>query len=205
VTTMTHLASLCQRVAQASLLLGASLATSAALAVNNLPGGPAVNQLDLHPPVTRIASDIQGLHVGILIVCLVIFVLVFGVMFYSVLKHRKSLGAKAANFHESVGVEIAWTVLPLIIVIGMGAAATKSVVADAVAANPERPVPSSGPARQVSLAGSKIDTTRFNTPDPLRPAMNQSSPWKVTSWEWSRAARLSPAMARTWRVRGLNW
>jgi cytochrome c oxidase subunit 2 len=50
-------------------------------------------------------------------------------MFYSILKHRKSVGHKAANFHESLGVEIAWTVVPFIIVIGMGAMATRTVVA----------------------------------------------------------------------------
>jgi cytochrome c oxidase subunit II len=126
---MTQLSSLCQRAAQAGLLAGASLTASAALAVNNLPGGPAVNQLDLHPPVTRIAADIQTLHFWMLVICVVIFVAVFGVMFYSVFKHRKSKGAKAANFHESVSVEIAWTVVPLIIVIAMGAGATKGVVA----------------------------------------------------------------------------
>jgi cytochrome c oxidase subunit II len=126
---MTHLSSLRHRLTQASLVLGAGLATTAALAVNNLPGGPAVNQIDLHPPVTQIATDIQTLHFWLLIVCLVIFIAVFGVMFYSVFMHRKSKGAKAANFHESVAVEIAWTVVPLVIVMGMGAAATKGVVA----------------------------------------------------------------------------
>jgi len=50
-------------------------------------------------------------------------------MFYSIVKHRKSVGHQAANFHESVGVEIAWTVVPFIIVICMGAAATRTVVA----------------------------------------------------------------------------
>ena len=126
---MPQLSSLRLRAAQACLLAGATLATSAALAVNSLPGGPAVNQLDLHPPVTKIAHDIQSLHFWMLVICVVIFVAVFGVMFYSVFKHRKSKGHKAANFHESVAVEIAWTVVPLLIVIGMGAGATKSVVA----------------------------------------------------------------------------
>jgi cytochrome c oxidase subunit 2 len=88
-----------------------------------------VNQVNLAPPVTRIASDIQWLHNIMLVVCLLIFVGVFGVMFYSILKHRKSLGHKSANFHESVTVEIAWTVVPLLIVIGMGAMATRTVVA----------------------------------------------------------------------------
>ncbi|MDP1691967.1 MAG: cytochrome c oxidase subunit II [Burkholderiaceae bacterium] len=126
---MNHLFSLCQRLTQASLTLGALLATTAALAVNSLPGGPAVNQLDLHPPVTRIAAEQQWLHYYLMVICSVIFVAVFGVMFYSIFKHRKSKGAKAANFHESVGVEIAWTVVPFLIVIGMALPATKVVVA----------------------------------------------------------------------------
>jgi cytochrome c oxidase subunit 2 len=128
-TTMTPLSTLCHRLAQASLVVGAALATSAALAVNSLPGGPAVNQLDLHPPVTRIAADQQWLHYYMMAICLVIFVGVFGVMFYSILKHRKSLGAKPAHFHESVAVEIAWTVVPFLIVIAMALPATKVVVA----------------------------------------------------------------------------
>ncbi|MBC7991988.1 MAG: cytochrome c oxidase subunit II [Rhizobacter sp.] len=128
-TTKSLCRSLCERVAQVSLVLGAALATSAAMAVNNLPGGPAVNQLDLHPPVTKIAAEQQYLHNFMMILCLVIFVAVFGVMFYSIFKHRKSKGHKAANFHESVKVEIAWTVVPFIIVIFMALPATKVVVA----------------------------------------------------------------------------
>jgi cytochrome c oxidase subunit 2 len=126
---MIQLSSLRHRAAQASLLLGATLATSAALAVNSLPGGPAVNQIDLHPPVTKIAVEQQWLHNFMLIICTVIFIGVFGVMFYSIIKHRKSKGAKPAHFHESVGVEIAWTVVPFVIVIFMALPATKVVVA----------------------------------------------------------------------------
>jgi cytochrome c oxidase subunit II len=114
---------------QIGLTLGATLATQAALAVGNLPGGPAVNQLDLHPPVTQIARDQIWLHYFMLVICTVIFIGVFGVMFYSILKHRKSKGFKPANFHESVKVEIAWTVVPFIIVILMALPATKVVVA----------------------------------------------------------------------------
>ena len=112
-----------------SLLAAATLTAPAAWAVSSLPGGPAVNQLDLHPAVTQIAADQQWLHWFMLVVCSVIFVGVFGVMFYSIFKHRKSKGAKPANFHESVGVEIAWTVIPFLIVIGMALPATKVVVA----------------------------------------------------------------------------
>lgn len=121
--------SLWHRVSQMGLSAGLMLATAPVWAVNDLPGGPKVNQLDLHAPVTKIGVQQVWLHNFMLIVCLVIFVAVFGVMFYSILKHRKSVGHKAANFHESVSVEIAWTVVPLLIVIAMGAMATRTVVA----------------------------------------------------------------------------
>ncbi|MDO8449283.1 MAG: cytochrome c oxidase subunit II [Rhodoferax sp.] len=118
----------------AGVLLAASawagtVAFTAAHAVSDLPGGPAVNQLNLHPPVTKIAEEQAWLHWFMLILCSVIFVAVFAVMFYSIWKHRKSVGHKAANFHESVTVEIIWTVVPFIIVILMALPATKVVVA----------------------------------------------------------------------------
>ena len=126
---MKMMKALWTRGGQWGLSLGALIATQAALAVNDLPGGPAVLQLDLPPAVTQIAREQRWLHYFMLIVCTVIFLAVFGVMFYSIFKHRKSKGAKAANFHESVKVEIAWTVAPFLIVIGMALPATKTVVA----------------------------------------------------------------------------
>lgn len=118
----------------AGMLLAASawagtVVFTAAYAVNDLPGGPAVHQLNMHPPVTKIAEEQAWLHWFMLILCTVIFVAVFAVMFYSIWKHRKSVGHKAANFHESVTVEIVWTVVPFIIVILMALPATKVVVA----------------------------------------------------------------------------
>ncbi|MFO7747811.1 MAG: cytochrome c oxidase subunit II [Orrella sp.] len=95
----------------------------------DMPGGPRVNQLNLDVGVTEIARDVAWLHWMMLIICLVIFIGVFGVMFYSIWAHRKSKGAKPATFHESVGVEIAWTVIPFLIVIGMALPATRTVVA----------------------------------------------------------------------------
>ena len=137
---------LCKNVTRTALALAAPLLVGAAIAapVHDLPGGPGVNQIDLQAPVTRIATDIQNLHYGLMIVCLVIFVLVFGVMFYSILKHRKSLGAKPANFHESVGVEIAWTIVPFIIVTVMGFAATKTVVAEKDTSNADLTIKATG-------------------------------------------------------------
>jgi cytochrome c oxidase subunit 2 len=118
----------------ASLLLAISAWAGTAVftlahAVNDLPGGPAVNQLNLHPPATKIAQEQHWLHWFMLIVCTVIFVAVFSVMFYSIWKHRKSKGHKAATFHESVVVEIVWTVIPFVIVVLMALPATKVVVA----------------------------------------------------------------------------
>ena len=117
-----------RRLAGASAAVGAWVST-AAYAVNDLPGGPAVRQLNMHPAVTKIAEEQHWLHWFMMIVCIVIFVAVFGVMFYSIWKHRKSVGHKAANFHESVAVEIAWTIVPFLIVIGMALPATKVLVA----------------------------------------------------------------------------
>ena len=114
-----------------SLMLGASLlmAGMPSWAVNDSPGGPAVRQMNFHQPVTKIAEEVYSLHNLMLIICLVIFVAVFGVMFYSIFKHRRSLGHKPATFHESTAVEIAWTIVPFLIVIGMALPATKTVVA----------------------------------------------------------------------------
>jgi cytochrome c oxidase subunit II len=97
--------------------------------VSDSEGGPGVNQLNLPQGVTPISREIYTLHNGMLIVCLIIFVLVFGAMFYSVLRHRKSLGYEAATFHESTKVEIIWTIVPFVIVIAMAIPATETVVA----------------------------------------------------------------------------
>jgi cytochrome c oxidase subunit 2 len=127
----------------AALMLGAWLASSA-WAVNDLPGGPAVRQLNLHPAATKIAEEQAWLHWFMLIICTVIFVAVFGVMFYSIWKHRKSLGHKPATFHESVKVEIAWTIVPFVIVILMALPATKAVVASKDTSNADLTIKATG-------------------------------------------------------------
>jgi cytochrome c oxidase subunit 2 len=133
-----------QRASRIGLAAAAALTTTAALAVNDLPGGPKVNQLDLPGGATKMATDLQGLHYLLLVICSVIFVVVFGVMFYSIIKHRKSVGHKPANFHESVAVEIAWTVVPFIIVTVMGALATKTVVAQKDTTNADLTIKATG-------------------------------------------------------------
>lgn len=121
-----------------------STAFSAAHAINDLPGGPARFQLNLHPAVTRIAEEQAWLHWFMLIICTVIFLAVFGVMFYSIWKHRKSVGHKPANFHESVTVEIVWTIVPFIIVILMALPATKVLVAQKDTTNADLTIKTTG-------------------------------------------------------------
>jgi cytochrome c oxidase subunit 2 len=101
-------------------MMGAALATSqTALAeyAYNLP-----------EPASQVARDVFQLHNLILLVCLGIFVVVFGAMFYSLVKHRKSAGHQAAHFHENTTVEIIWTVIPFIILVGMAYPAAKVVI-----------------------------------------------------------------------------
>jgi len=84
--------------------------------------------VDILPPVTPVSREIYDLHFGILWVCVAIFFVVFGAMFWSIFKHRKSVGAKAAQFHENTTIEIIWTIVPFVILIGMAYPATKTVL-----------------------------------------------------------------------------
>ncbi|PWB57191.1 MAG: cytochrome c oxidase subunit II [Betaproteobacteria bacterium] len=97
----------------------------------------AAYDVDILPPASPIAQQIYDLHWAIMWVCIVIFFLVFGAMFYSILKHRKSLGAKAAHFHENTTVEVIWTIIPFLILVGMAYPATKTVLDMKDASNPD--------------------------------------------------------------------
>jgi len=94
-----------------------SLADEAERSSINMPKG-----------VTPVSLDIYGLHMDIFWWCVAIGIVVFGVMFYSMIVHRKSNGAKAANFHESTVLEVLWTVIPFAILIIMAWPATKSLI-----------------------------------------------------------------------------
>lgn len=83
--------------------------------------------LNMTEGVTATSRNIYGLHMDILIWCCVIGVVVFGIMFYSMIMHRKSRGAKADNFHESTTLEIIWTVIPFAILIIMAFPATTTL------------------------------------------------------------------------------
>ena len=86
-------------------------------------------QIDILPPASPIAQEAYDLHFGILWVCVAIFFIVFGAMFWSIFKHRRSVGAKAAQFHENTTVEIIWTVVPLVVLVAMAWPATKTMLA----------------------------------------------------------------------------
>jgi cytochrome c oxidase subunit 2 len=127
------------------LMLGLGAWTSvAAQKVNDLPGGPAVNQLNFAPPVTRIAEEQHWLHWFMMALCAVIFLIVFGVMFYSILKHRKSVGHKSQVLAEPIWVELGWTIVPLLIVIGMALPATKVLVAQKDTTNSDLTIKATG-------------------------------------------------------------
>src|SRR5690606_2940722 len=103
-------------------LLGTGALLMAGIAgaqVKDMPGGPRVNQLNLHEGVTQIQQDIVWVYWWMVIICTIIFIGVFGAIFNSIFMHRKSRCAVAAKIHEHVGVETAWTVIPFLIVIGM--------------------------------------------------------------------------------------
>lgn len=85
-------------------------------------------QVNMTPGVTEVGEKIFDLHMTVFWICVWIGVIVFGIMFYSVFTHRKSRGAKPADFHESTSVEIAWTVVPFIILIVMAFPATTTLL-----------------------------------------------------------------------------
>jgi cytochrome c oxidase subunit 2 len=101
----------------------------AALAFFASPAAFAAPEWNLQPPVTGIARQIIDLHSFIFWICVVIFIGVFGVMFYSLFKHRKSVGHEAQQFHENTTVEVIWTVIPILILLFMAFPATKTILA----------------------------------------------------------------------------
>ncbi|MDD1793512.1 cytochrome c oxidase subunit II [Enterovibrio makurazakiensis] len=87
------------------------------------------SSFNLTKGVTNISEQVYDLHMTILYICVAIGVVVFGIMFWSIVHHRKSKGAVAANFHESTKVEILWTLIPFLILIGMAVPATRVLLA----------------------------------------------------------------------------
>jgi len=84
--------------------------------------------LNMPQGVTELSKEVYDLHMLVFYVCCAIGVVVFGAMIYSVFAHRKSKGAKAANFHHSTAVEIVWTIIPFVILIALALPAAKTLV-----------------------------------------------------------------------------
>lgn len=106
-------------------------AVSSALALSAGPvqaAGNNTSSVNMSPGVTAVGQSIFDLHMIILWICVVIGIAVFAVMFYSIIYHRKSRGVVPAQFHESTKVEIAWTVVPFLILIGMAVPATSTLL-----------------------------------------------------------------------------
>jgi cytochrome c oxidase subunit II len=110
-------------------MIGKGVATALALAILAPGIANAALVYDLQTPVTPIAQQMYDLNVYIFWICVIIFIAVFGVMFYSIFKHRKSIGHQAVQFHENTTVEIIWTVIPFLILLGMAWPATKTILA----------------------------------------------------------------------------
>jgi len=104
-----------------SLIAGIAL-----LLVSNLAS--AEYGLNFQKPVTAIGHEVYHLHMLIMMVCVVIGIVVFGAMFYSIFMHRKSRGHKAATFHESTTIEIIWTAIPFLILVGMAIPSTATLI-----------------------------------------------------------------------------
>ena len=98
------------------------------MSVIAMAAGGEASSINMTPGVTELGREIYDLHMIILWICVAIGVVVFGVMFYSIIFHRKSRGVTPATFHESTTVEIAWTVVPFFILIAMAVPATTTLL-----------------------------------------------------------------------------
>lgn len=123
----------CSRIAGVFL----ALATSTLCAAGKWP-------YDIPEPATTIGHQIYDLHILIMYVVYGIFVVVFGAMFYSLWKHRKSVGHQAHQFHENTIVEVLWTIIPFFILIGMAYPATKTVLAMKDTSDPDMTIKITG-------------------------------------------------------------
>jgi cytochrome c oxidase subunit 2 len=121
-----------QTLACLSLLLGASGVALAEM------------RLNLQDPNTAIAHEIYDLHNVILGICVIIFIVVFGAMLVAIIKHRKSVGHRAEQFHENTTVEILWTVMPFLILVGMAYPSTKTLLAMRDTSNPDMTIKATG-------------------------------------------------------------
>jgi cytochrome c oxidase subunit II len=123
------------RIARALLTALLSLGAAAA---------SAEMRLGFQDQKTALGHTIYDLHNIVVLICLVIFVAVFGAMFWAIWKHRKSVGHQAAHFHENTTVEVVWTIIPFIILLGMAYPATKTLLAQRDTSAPDVTIKATG-------------------------------------------------------------
>jgi cytochrome c oxidase subunit 2 len=111
-------------------LLGSVLCFGAGLA-------HAQHAYNLQPPQTSTARQIYSLHTLVLLVCFAICVIVFAVLFYSIARHRRSRGHEARQFTGYKPLEVAWAIVPVLIVIGLAIPATATLIAIRDTSNPD--------------------------------------------------------------------
>jgi cytochrome c oxidase subunit II len=104
----------------------------------------AYSDVNLPTGATAVSKDVYDLHIFVLWICFFIFIVVFGAMFYSLFKHRKSVGHAPEHFHENTMLEVVWTIIPFLIIIGMAIPATKSVLAQKDTASPDMTIKVTG-------------------------------------------------------------
>ncbi|MCC7546763.1 MAG: cytochrome c oxidase subunit II [Burkholderiales bacterium] len=121
----------------AHTLLALALSSWAGLAFGEM-------RFNLQDQKTALGHAVYDLHNAIVVICLIIFIVVFGLMLYSIWKHRKSVGHQAAHFHENTTVEVLWTVIPFLILLGMAYPATKTLLAQRDTSSPDLTVKVTG-------------------------------------------------------------
>ena len=161
------------------------------------------NRYNLQEPQSIIAHEIYDLHTLIMWIIVGIFVVVFGVMFYSIFMHRKSVGHKAAQFHENTTVEIIWTIIPFVILIGMAIPATKTMIAMKDTSSPDITIKATGYQwkwgydylrARASASISSLSTPRDQIENKARQrASTTCSKWTTRWWcRWARRCASSP-------------
>lgn len=129
-------------------MIGKWFGLFAAAAVGLAAGAAAASQHNLPEPQTIIAREIYDVHTLIMWIVVGTFVVVFGAMTCAIIRHRKSVGREARQFHENTTVEIVWTIIPFFILIGMAYPAIKTLIAMKVPSRPELTIK---PAAMVSF------------------------------------------------------
>jgi cytochrome c oxidase subunit 2 len=166
----------------------------AAAAVGLAAGAAAANQYSLPEPQTLIARESYDLHTLIMWIVVGTFVVVFGAMTCAIIRHRKSVGRQARQFHENTTVEIIWTIIPFLILIGMAYPAIKTLIATRDTSRPELTIKAAvDPAKRWTLVelrahGEKIYAATGEAVTPAevkslrKSARNKQAAWRNIVW-----------------------